>query len=103
MMSFYDVILGCHLMMSYVLLEIELYLSQWFCILADTQENATLIAQAVTVQQESVGKPILTTQEAIAAGSFFDNPGPADVVKVGDAKGGSGWAGGSREYKKGGK
>ena len=82
-------------------MEIELYLSQWFCILADTQENATLIAQAVTVQQESVGKPILTTQEAIAAGSFFDNPGPADVVKVGDAKGGSDWVGGSRGCKKG--
>lgn len=49
------------------------------------------------MQQESVGKPLLTIQEAIAAGSFFDNPGPADVVKVGDAKGGSEWVGGSRE------
>jgi len=55
-------------------------------VLADTQENATRIAQAVSVQQESAGKPILTLQDAIAAGSFFDSPGPADVVKVGDAK-----------------
>ena len=47
------------------------------------------------MQQESVGKPLLTIQEAIAAGSFFDSPGPADVVKVGDAKGGSEWVGGS--------
>ena len=66
--------------------------SDCYALYSDTQENATRIAQAVSVQQESVGKPILTLRDAIAAGSFFDRPGPADVVNVGDAKGvGGGW------------
>jgi len=63
-----------------------LVFSDCYALYSDTQENATRIAQAVSVQQESAGKPILTLQDAIAAGSFFDSPGPADVVKVGDAK-----------------
>ncbi len=54
----------------------------------DTEWNATAIAAVATagIEYESVGKPILTIPEAIAAGSFFDNPG-ASQVKVGDAKG----------------
>ena len=55
--------------------------------LADTQWNATRIAEAAAagVKYEIVGKPILTIQEAITAGSFFDPPG-ASVLQVGDAK-----------------
>ena len=52
----------------------------------DTQQNANMIAgvAAAGVKYESAGKPILTIQEAIAAGSFFDPE--ASVLQVGDAK-----------------
>ena len=54
--------------------------------LIDTQENANRIAQAVTVEYESLGRPIVTTEDAIRANSYVDNLEPS-VVKVGDAKG----------------
>ena len=54
----------------------------------DNHWSALAIAAvaAAGIEYESVGKPILTIQDAIAAGSFFDNPGASPVV-VGDAKG----------------
>lgn len=54
--------------------------------LPDTQENANRIAQAVSVEYESLGRPIVTTEDAIRSNSYVDNVEPS-VVKVGDAKG----------------
>ena len=54
--------------------------------LIDTQENANRIAQAVTVEYESLGRPLVTTEDAIRANSYVDNVEPS-VIKVGDAKG----------------
>ena len=51
----------------------------------DTQENANRIAQTVTVEYESLGPPIVTTEDAIRANSYVDNVKPA-VIKIGDAK-----------------
>ena len=56
-------------------------------VLADTLENAVKMAAAVSASYEVIDKPILTVQEAIEKNSFFDSPGPADVVKIGDAEG----------------
>ena len=56
-------------------------------VVADTQEHANRMAQAVDVSYESVGAPLLTIKDAIAANSFYDSPGEQDVVKIGDAEG----------------
>ena len=53
---------------------------------SETQQQAEEIALAVQVTYDPVGKPLITIAEAIAADSFFPNPG-ADVLRVGDAKG----------------
>lgn len=53
-------------------------------VLADTQENAVKIAQKVEVCYERVGKPVLTIQEAIQAGSFYGKE--PRVRRIGDAK-----------------
>ena len=55
-------------------------------ILLDTQENANRIAQAVVVEYESLGKPVLTIKESIEAGWIFDKPGTT-VKTVGDPEG----------------
>ena len=52
----------------------------------DTQENANHIAQAVTLEYESLGRPLVTTEDAIRANSYMENLEPS-VIKVGDAKG----------------
>eukprot|EP00731_Ephydatia_muelleri_P028954 Em0020g598a len=54
-------------------------------VLADTQEYANVIARAVVVGYQDVGKPILTIQDAIAARSFYPFPGSQQVLSVGDA------------------
>ena len=56
-------------------------------VLADTQQNANRIAQAVTISYQSQGKPILTISDAIANKSFFDSPDASDVMKAGNAEG----------------
>ena len=38
------------------------------------------------MEYESLGRPIVTTEDAIRANSYLDKPEPS-VVKVGDAKG----------------
>ena len=53
--------------------------------LADTQENANLIAQAVTAEYDSLGPPLVNLEDAIRANSYVQNVEPM-VVKVGDAK-----------------
>ena len=55
-------------------------------LLSDTQQHADQIAQAVTVSYESLGKPILTIEDAIEQKSFFSSPGKS-VKKVGDPQG----------------
>ena len=45
-----------------------------------------MIALAVKVSYESQGKPLLTIADAIAAGSYFEDPG-RQPIEVGDAKG----------------
>ena len=50
----------------------------------DTQENANKIAEAVVVECKSLGPPLLTTEDAIKTGSFWDRP--PNVTKVGDVK-----------------
>ena len=55
-------------------------------LITDTQENASHIAQAVTVEYESLGRPLVTTEDAIRANSYVDNIKPS-VINVGDAKG----------------
>lgn len=50
--------------------------------IADTPEHAAQMAQAVTIQYQSLGKQILSIQDAIAAGSFYpQQPG----TTIGDA------------------
>lgn len=56
-------------------------------VIADTQIHADEIAKAVTVSYKTLGKPILTIKDAIAAKSFFNIPGEGDPVKIGDAEG----------------
>lgn len=55
--------------------------------LADMQEHASCMAQAVVISQQSVGTPLLTIKDAIGANSFYDSPGENDVVKIGDVEG----------------
>ncbi|XP_019856500.1 PREDICTED: xanthine dehydrogenase/oxidase-like [Amphimedon queenslandica] len=52
--------------------------------LADTQEHALKMAKAVTLTYQSLGKQILTIQDAIDAKSFYDEQ---PNVTVGDADG----------------
>ena len=52
----------------------------------DTQENANRIARSVLVEYESLGRPIVTTEDGIRANSYIDNIEPSEV-KVGDAQG----------------
>ena len=40
----------------------------------------------MTVEYESLGRPIVTTEDAIRANSYVENVEPS-VIKVGDAKG----------------
>lgn len=54
-------------------------------VIADTQEHANQMAQAVTVKYQSMGKLILTIKDAIAANSFYDEPGTDGILKIGDA------------------
>ena len=56
-------------------------------VLADTQQNANRIAQAVIVSYQSLGKPILTISDAITINSFFDSPDASNVMKAGNAEG----------------
>ena len=56
------------------------------CLCPDTQENASHIARAVTVEYESLGRPLVTTEDAVRANSYINNLEPS-VIKVGDAKG----------------
>ena len=51
---------------------------------ADTQEHAHQMAQAVTLTYQSLGKQILTIQDAIAANSFYKKD---PDVNIGDADG----------------
>ena len=51
---------------------------------ADTQEHARQMAQAVTLTYQSLGKQILTIQDAIAANSFYDKE---PDINIGDADG----------------
>ena len=51
---------------------------------ADTQEHAHQMAQAVTLTYQSLGKQILTIQDAIAANSFYDKE---PDINIGDADG----------------
>jgi len=41
----------------------------------------------VKIQYKSKGKPILTIADAIKNNSFYDYPGEANAIVVGDAKG----------------
>jgi len=41
----------------------------------------------VNIQYKSKGKPILTIADAIKDNSFYDFPGEANAIVVGDAKG----------------
>ena len=41
----------------------------------------------VKIQYTSKGKPILTVADAIQNNSFYDFPGEAQILTVGDAKG----------------
>ncbi len=54
-------------------------------VIADTQEHANQMAKAVTVKYKSLGKPILTIQDAITAKSFF--PLLDSTTKIGNAVG----------------
>ncbi|CAI8020059.1 Xanthine dehydrogenase/oxidase [Geodia barretti] len=54
-------------------------------VVAETQRQADEIALAVKVSYESQGKPLLTIADAIAAGSYFEDPG-RQPIEVGDAK-----------------
>ena len=54
-----------------------------FC--TDTQENADRIAKSVKVEYESLGPPLVTTEDAVRANAYADNM-PPQVVKVGDVK-----------------
>ena len=45
-----------------------------------------MIAKSIDVQYQSQGKPILTIKDAIAAGSFYPNPGAAEL-NVGNVTG----------------
>ena len=57
-------------------------------VIADTQEHANEMAKAVTIRYKSLGKPILTIKEAIAAKSFFPNPAENNSPrKIGNADG----------------
>lgn len=56
-------------------------------VLADTQQNANRMAQAVSVSYQTLGKPILTIAEAIENNSFFDSPAASDVIKTGNSEG----------------
>ncbi|XP_065883616.1 xanthine dehydrogenase-like isoform X2 [Dysidea avara] len=56
-------------------------------IVADTQANADRAAKMVKIQYTSKGKPILTVADAIQNNSFYDFPGEAQILTVGDAKG----------------
>ena len=49
----------------------------------DTQENADLIAAAVRVEYDSLGPPIISTEDAVRANSYVENYKPKEV-KVGD-------------------
>jgi len=53
----------------------------------DTQANADRAAKMVKIQYKSKGKPILTIADAIKNNSFYDFPGEANAIVVGDAKG----------------
>jgi len=53
----------------------------------DTQANADCAAKMVKIQYKSKGKPILTIADAIRNNSFYDFPGEANAIIVGDAKG----------------
>ena len=55
--------------------------------IADTQEQANQMARAVKVEYKSLGKPILTITDAIAAKSFFSIPTNSSLNKVGNAEG----------------
>ena len=55
--------------------------------IADTQEQANQMARAVKVEYKSLGKPILTIKDAIAAKSFFSIPTNSSLNKVGNAEG----------------
>lgn len=52
----------------------------------DTQEHADQIAKAVSVSYKSLGRPILTLEEAIEQKSFFSSP-KKKTEKVGDPQG----------------
>ena len=69
--------------------------SLYFCL--DTQENASHIARAVSVEYESLGRPIVTTEDAIRANSYVENLEPS-VIKVGDAKGKPGKTSGAHTH-----
>ena len=60
-------------------------ISQYFNHWTDTQENADRIAQAVTVEYDSLGPPLVTVEDAIKANSYVENVKPSEV-RVGDAK-----------------
>ena len=54
-----------------------------FC--TDTQENADRIAKSVKVEYESLGPPLVTTEDAVRANAYAENVKPTEV-KVGDVK-----------------
>ena len=56
-------------------------------VIADTQEHANQMARAVSIKYKSMGKLILTIKDAIAAKSFYDEPGTDGILKIGDANG----------------
>ncbi len=53
-------------------------------VIADTQEHADKMAKAVNIKYESLGKPILSIQDAMKANSFHPS---TNIVSIGNADG----------------